>query len=83
MKARTLIEGASFGSDDLKIIGSAFDMAWEQLQPQISADPAVTETARMRLANVILDLANNGHPLTQLVEGALRVMETPSENSSV
>ena len=80
MKARTLIEGASFGPDDLKIIGSAFDMAWEQL---LSADPAVTETARMRLANVILDLANNGHPLTQLVEGALRVMETPSENSSV
>ena len=77
MKARTLIEGASFGPDDLKIIGSAFDMAWEQLQPQISADPAVTETARMRLANVILDLANNGHPLTQLAEGALRIMETP------
>jgi hypothetical protein len=70
MKARTLIEGASFGPDDLKIIGRAFDMAWEQLQPQFSGDAAGAEAARMRLANVILELANNGHPLTQLAEGA-------------
>ena len=76
MKARTLIEGASFGPDDLKIIGSAFDMAWEQIKPQLSGDPVGTEAAHLRLANIILDLANNGHPLTQLAEGALRILTT-------
>ena len=77
MKARTLIEGASFGPDDLKIIGSAFDMAWEQLQPHLKGSSVGTEAVRMRLATVILDLANNGHPLTQLAEAALRIMTTP------
>ena len=76
MKARTLLEGASFGPDDLKIIGSAFDMAWDQIKPQFTGDP---EAARLRLANIILDLANNGHPLTQLAEGAIRVVTTTSQ----
>lgn len=35
MKARKLIEGASFDPQQLKTIGKAFDDAWEQNAPSV------------------------------------------------
>lgn len=31
MKARAMIEGAAYGPDDLKVVGQAFDDAWEEM----------------------------------------------------
>jgi hypothetical protein len=39
MKARQLIDGASFAPDALKAIGQAFDEAWAQIAPNFGNDP--------------------------------------------
>ena len=52
MKARELIDGASFGPEALKTIGQAFDEAWQTFAGNFAADTA--EAARLRLANAIL-----------------------------
>jgi hypothetical protein len=53
MKARYLIENATLSPDDLRIARQAFDGAWEKLQPHY---PAGADTARERLANLVLSL---------------------------
>lgn len=60
MKARKLIEGASFDPAQLKAIGKAFDDAWEKIAPSVSVRPQAVEAARLKLANVVLRLAQNG-----------------------
>ena len=80
MKARALIANASFGPDELKIIGKAFDDAWGQLEPQFRASsPESVEAARLVLADAVLSLARNGHPpddATTLTEAALELVRT-------
>ena len=39
MKARQLIDGASFGPDALKAIGAAFDAAWAEIANDFRTDP--------------------------------------------
>jgi hypothetical protein len=75
MKARQLIEGASFDPTQLKVITKAFDDAWEQIAPTISANPRAVEAARLKLANVVLTLARNGaHHAERLTKDALKIM---------
>ena len=60
MKARDLIDNASYGPDQLKILGQAFDSAWAQIAPHVSGKPTGVEAARLKLAQIVLNLAKNG-----------------------
>jgi len=57
MKARELIEGASYGPEALKAIGRAFDEAWASIAGNFSDDQVAA--ARLRLANALLSVARN------------------------
>ena len=58
MKARALIDGASFGPETVKAMGEAFDRAWARIAPTFS-DKEV-ETARLMLAELMLSIATEG-----------------------
>jgi len=47
---------ASYAPDRLKVLGNAFDEAWQTLARNIGEAPAEIDRARMTLANVILTL---------------------------
>ena len=75
MKARQLIARAAFDPAQLKSMGQAFDDAWEQTAPQISARPAAIDAARFRLAQLVLSLAKKGIlEREKLKDEALRLM---------
>ena len=57
MRARQLIDGASFGPDAFKAIGDAFDAAWAEIADNF-LDPLETEAARLRLADALLSIAS-------------------------
>lgn len=80
MKARRLLENASYGPDQLKAFGAAFDDAWERIAPSVSSSPEAIEAARFALADVILGLAKNGSFDPQsLADTAVQVMLTPPQ----
>ena len=58
MKARKLIDGASFGPEALKAVGQAFDEAWQDIAGNFGDDPQDVERARMKLANAVLSIAD-------------------------
>jgi hypothetical protein len=58
MRARRLIDGASFGPETLKALGQAFDAAWETIAGNFGGDPADIERARLRLAEALLSVAS-------------------------
>jgi hypothetical protein len=58
MRARQLINGASFGPDALNAIGKAFDVAWEEIAGNFGNDPADIDNARWKLANALLSIAS-------------------------
>jgi hypothetical protein len=75
MKARQLIDGASFGPDALKAIGQAFDEAWKTIEGNFGSDPQELETARLKLANALLSIASNdSRDVEVLQRAALEVM---------
>jgi hypothetical protein len=57
MKAQHLVNGASFGPEALKVIGRAFDKAWEEIGGNFGNDPIDIEAARLKLASVLLSIA--------------------------
>ena len=59
MNARQLIEGASFGPDALKAVGQAFDEAWTQIAGNFGTEPVVIESARLKLAEALLSVADD------------------------
>ena len=58
MKAKALIDGASYGPDALRAIGQAFDAAWVEIAGNFGDDPQDMERARLRLARAMLSIAN-------------------------
>ena len=58
MKARRLIQEASFGPDSLRVIGQAFDDAWAEIAGNFSGALQI-EAARIRLATAILSIATD------------------------
>jgi hypothetical protein len=75
MKARRLIEGASYDPATLKALYKAFDDAWEQIAPLVSKRGGAIEAARMKLAEIVLSLAKDGHHEPQhLTRAALKLM---------
>jgi hypothetical protein len=61
MKARQLIASGSYGPDQLKALGKAFDDAWDRVAPTVSNRPKAIDAARLKLAEIILSLAKNGN----------------------
>ena len=57
MKAREIIEGASYGPEALKAVGRAFDEAWASIAGNFSDDQIAA--ARLRLANAMLAVAKD------------------------
>jgi hypothetical protein len=57
MKARQLIDSASYGPDALKAMGQAFDAAWREIAGNFGDDPRDVEVARVKLANAVLSVA--------------------------
>ena len=60
MEALKLIEGANYGPAQLAVLRQAFDAAWQQIAPQVSARASAIQAARLKLANAVLSTAPNG-----------------------
>ena len=75
MKARALMDGASYGPEILKTIGQAFDEAWEAIEGDVGTDPQKIEIVRSRLAKVLLYLAaEHGSDAEKLKQEALQAL---------
>jgi hypothetical protein len=75
VKARRLIENASYAPDQLKALGQAFDDAWVRIAPSVSSSPEAIEAARFVLADIVLGLAKNGSLDPRwLADAAVQVM---------
>jgi hypothetical protein len=62
MKARNLLRGAAYGPERLKEIYQAFDEAWKAIEPLVEENPLAREAARLKLANMILAVAQSDAP---------------------
>jgi hypothetical protein len=75
MKARRLVAAAVYDPATLRAIGKAFDDAWEQISPQVSARADAIEAARLKLAEIVLSLTKDGtREPGKLTEAAVRLM---------
>jgi hypothetical protein len=75
MKARKLIDGASFGPEALKVISEAFDRAWSEIGANFGTDPEDINRARLSLADAVLSIATeNSRDVAALKRGALEAM---------
>jgi hypothetical protein len=75
MKARRMIDGASYGPDALKAIGQAFDEAWRDIAGNFGDDPRDIEIARVRLAKALLSVAcEDSRDAKALKNGALQAI---------
>ena len=74
------MERASYGPDQLKARGDAFDDAWSRISPFVSARARAVEAARLKLAGIVLGLANNRTiDPRQLADTAVRLMQAPPQ----
>ena len=75
MRARQLIDKASFGPDAVKVMGEAFDAAWAEIAGNFGNDPVVIDAARVKLANAILSIASeDSRDVEDLKRAALQAM---------
>lgn len=74
MKARELIRNASYGPDQLRVLFTAFDQAWESISGEVGTNPLAVEAARLKLANIILGLAKQAKDPDGLKDAALQIM---------
>lgn len=58
MRARQLIDGASFGPDTLRVITQAFEAAWTQIASNFGTDPEDIDDARYNLATALLSVVS-------------------------
>jgi hypothetical protein len=65
----------SFGPDALKAIGQAFDEAWKQIAGNFGNEPTVIESARLKLAEALLSVADDdSRDVEALKQAALQRM---------
>jgi len=57
MKARRLLDGATFGPDTVKALGEAFDQAWAEIAGNFESDLVQAAQARVKLAEALLSVA--------------------------
>jgi hypothetical protein len=50
MRARKLIDGASFGPETVRAMGQAFNQAWAEIAEHFGDSPTHIENARLKLA---------------------------------
>ena len=75
MRARLLIDGASFGPEALKVIGEAFDAAWAEIAGNFANDPAEIDEALYKLATALLSVASeDSRDVEALKKAALQRM---------
>jgi len=75
MRARKLIDGASFGPETVKAMGQAFDQGWAEIAEHFGDSPTQIENARLKLAEAMLSIATDGRTeLEALKAGALQAM---------
>jgi len=75
MKARALIDGATFGPETLKAMGQAFDQAWAEIAGHFGDTATQIGNARLRLAEAPLSIATDGSTdVAALKTGALQAM---------
>jgi hypothetical protein len=83
MKPRRLIEKTSYGPDEIKALGKAFDDAWARVAPSVNSRPQAIEAARFALANIVLGLAKHGNVDPQsLADKAAQIMLSHSPGFS-
>ena len=75
MKARRLIENATFEPEVLAVIGKAFEEAWREIAHHFDGDARATQLARERLAHACLIVAkDDSKDAARLKREALQVM---------
>jgi len=73
MSACQLIDTTTFGPEALKVIGKAFDAAWAEIASGVGTDPLAIEVARLKLANAVLNVADeNSRDVEALKRAALQ-----------
>ena len=80
MRARQLItvSGMIHGPETLRVIIKAFDSAWADLAPSISADSSEAQAFQLKLATIILAEAyQQRRDATALKNTALRHLHAP------
>jgi hypothetical protein len=78
MKAHQLLARSAFDPAQLKTMGQAFEDAWAQIAPQISARAGAIDAARYKLAQLVLSLAKRGIlDREKIKDEALRLMQKP------
>jgi len=83
MRARQLIDGASFGPEALRAINQAFDEAWAEIAANFGNDQAEVADARYRLATALLTIASeDSRDVEVLKTGALQRMALDYRQSS-
>jgi hypothetical protein len=71
---RFLLESASYGPDALKLLGQAFDEAWQEIAGNYG--DAMVVDRRNRLALAILQIADTGErDVARLKDAALQAMK--------
>jgi hypothetical protein len=75
MRAKKLIEGASYGPEALKIVCQAFEEAWTSIAGNFGDEPAAIDAARMKLAKIILAFPHNEiRDVKQIKQSSLQIM---------
>ena len=59
MRARQLIIDASYKPDRVKVLLEALDGAWNSIAGNLGDEPQVVETARIKLAHIIVNLPDS------------------------
>jgi hypothetical protein len=76
MKGRELVERAANRPDQRKILLKAFDDAWEVIAADVDSPEAI-EANRLKLANLILNLADDGcNDAVWLTDTAIWIIRT-------
>ena len=75
MKARDVIENATYGPTTIRVMGQAFDGAWAEIAGSFDNDPEASEAARLNLANAVLSVTTeDSRDVWTLKEKALQAM---------
>jgi hypothetical protein len=73
MRARRIIDGASFGPEVLKVVRQAFDETWTNIAPMFA--PGEYDDAREALALAVMTAArDDSADATPMREAAIRAM---------
>ena len=82
MKARQLIDGASFGPEALKAISHAFDEAWREIAGNFGDDSGDIERARHKLAKALPSVASEDSPDVEVLKQAAMPVAFPTARAS-